>query len=183
MTRHRHARYALMIAGLLASAGMALASEAETSASASGGRGQSGTASATAHYAGRIGFARTDTRTGALNIARGVALGVDRDGLSLSLSTAIAPQYGPAIATNYNISIGTNGEVARSGGRVESRGGSYRMASVAGRADTGDRYRPAVAVSQASGQTRFGGVVHANSRSSHDPARLVAVRRVFRPRP
>ncbi|MCK4343084.1 MAG: hypothetical protein KAY37_15320, partial [Phycisphaerae bacterium] len=113
MKRTNHtALMALVGFALLASAAACLASDAETSASATGGRRRSGTASAAARYEGDLGFARTNTRTGALNAARAVALGVDRDGVSLSVSTAIAPQHGPAVATNFNMSIGTRGDAA-----------------------------------------------------------------------
>ncbi len=101
-------------------AGAAIASDADTSATAGPGRYGTGTAAATAHYEGDYGFARTDSRTGAVNLARGVAVGVDEDGISLSLSNALAPRYGPAVATNFSMSIGTDGRVSTSTGRAES---------------------------------------------------------------
>jgi len=164
---------ALMIGGPIA----ALASDAETSATAT--RGRTGTAAATAHYAGEVGFARTTTSTGAVNVARAVAVGVDENGVSLSVSTAVAPRSGPAVATNFNLSIGTNGEVARSTGRAEAVGGAARTVSAGGKASS----TPAgsVAISHASGSTSCGGVVRVNTRSHHEPERVV-VKRVIRVR-
>ncbi|MEW6253139.1 MAG: hypothetical protein AB1716_21075, partial [Planctomycetota bacterium] len=100
---------------------LTLASDVETSASATGGRYGAGTATGTARYAGDVGFARTDTRTGEVNAARSVAVGVDPNGLSLSWSLALAPNRGPALATNFNMRIGADGQVAAS--NVLSRAG------------------------------------------------------------
>ena len=79
---------ALLSIALLAAS--ASASDARTSASAASNGRRSGTAAASATYKGDVGFARTDTRTGQINLARGVAVGVDDRGLSLSVSTALA---------------------------------------------------------------------------------------------
>lgn len=179
----RSKRYMLVLAAVSVVYGLSewsLASDARTSAQAGSGRGRSGTAAATAHYEGDVGFARTDSRTGRVNVARGVALGVDEDGLSFSLSTAVAPRNGPALATNFNVSIGTNGEVATSVGRAVASGGAERSVSAGGGSSSGDRFRSGSAVSQASGRTSFGGVVRAQTSSHHEPApvvRRVIVRR------
>jgi len=159
----------------------ARASDARTSASASGGGRRPGTATATAGYEGEVGFARTQTRSGPLTASRAVAVGVDEDGLSLSVSTAMATPVGPAFATNFNLSIGRDGDVAHSVGHVISTGGLTRSATAGGAASAGPsrgvsaRPSPAIASSRASGTTTFGGVVRATTRSYHEP-RVVVVR-------
>ena len=110
----------LMIGGLCATT--VHASEAATQASARGGRGRSGSAAATAQYTGDAGLARTQTRTGRINIARGLAVGVDENGLSLSFSHALAGKRGPAYSGTFNLSIGRDGQVAGSYGGAVSRG-------------------------------------------------------------
>lgn len=162
----------------LFSCASALASDAETTASATGGRGRTGSATATAHYEGDVGFARADTRTGAVNVARGVAVGVDENGLSLSLSLALAPLGGPALATNLNFSLGTNGEVATSIGNVVASGGINRAVTVGGRSSATPY--GASATSLASGSTRGGGIVRAVTRSDHYEHREVRPIRVIR---
>lgn len=159
----------------LAFANPARASDAETSATATGGRGRSGTATATARYAGDAGFARTDTRTGNANLARGVAVGVDENGISLSVSLAIAPQRGPAYATNFNLTFDTNGDGATSFGNVVATGGTRRTVTAGGRATTAPR--GPVATSMASGVARNGGIVRT---VTHSDRREVAVRRIIR---
>ncbi len=156
----------------------ASASDAETSASARGGRGQPGSASASARYVGEVGFARTDTRTGVLNLSRAVAVGVDRDGLSLSLSTAIAPQRGPALATNFNLSIGANGQVSHSNGQALAQGGRDRYVSAGGRSGT---HLGGSAISTARGLTRHGGIVRVSTQSRQDGPRS-GMRRLLRVR-
>lgn len=156
-----------------------LASDAETSATATRGYGRSGTATGMARYEGDLGFARTDTRTGRINAARSVALGVDRDGVSLSVSHAIAPQRGPALAANFNMSIGRNG-TSHSSGHSVARGGLERSVTAGGATTSGTRYSRPVATSIAGGKTSFGGVVRAQTRSHSSPERrIVPVRRVI----
>jgi len=156
----------------------AWASDAETSASATSGRGRSGTATATARYEGDIGFARTDTRTGAVNVARGVAVGVDEDGISLSISLAVAPQRGPAYATNFNLSFDTDGTSAASFGTALAAGGTRRTVSAGGRASATPS--GAVAASMAGGVTHNDGVVRAVTHSDRSAHREVVVRRIIR---
>ncbi|MBK9118157.1 MAG: hypothetical protein IPM18_00920 [Phycisphaerales bacterium] len=138
-------RYSGLVTGLMIGVGVsgAWASEAQTSASATGGR-NNGAATATARYDGQVGFARTDTKTGKVNLARGVAVGVDANGLSLSLSHAIAPQHGPAIATNFNMSIGRDGEVNHSVGSAVATGGSGRTVMAGGQTQSSVPGRVAV---------------------------------------
>ena len=155
-------------------------SDAQTSATAAAGNGRSGTAAATAHYEGDAGFARTETRTGAVNIARAVAVGIDEHGLSFSLSTAIAPKNGRAIAANFNLSIDADGGSAHSVGKTVSTGGAARSASAGGSTSTGSN--GSVAASRASGSTSFGGVVRAETRSEQHRAQPVVVCRVIRVR-
>jgi hypothetical protein len=149
----------------------ARASDAETSASATGGRGTSGTAAATARYEGDVGFARTDTRTGKINLARGVAVGVDEDGVSLSLSLAIAPKNGPAVATNVNLTFNRDGTTAVSTGRSVAAGGTTRTVTVAGRT-TATRH-DTVATSTAAGHTTNGGTVRAETHSDNSGHREI----------
>ncbi len=165
---------------ILSSAVSSFGSDAQTSATAAAGRGRTGTAAATAHYEGDAGFARTDTRTGAVNIARAVAVGVDEHGLSFSLSTAIAPKNGRAIAANFNLSIDADGGSAHSVGQTVSIGGVRRSASAGG--STSTESNGSVAASRASGSTSFGGVVRAETRSEQHRAQPVVVRRVIRVR-
>ncbi len=136
----------------------ALASEADTSAWAGAGRGRTGSAGATAHYEGDAGFARTDSRSGATSLARGVAIGVDEDGLSLSISHAIAPRSGPALATTFNMSIGEDGRVSTSGGLSVAESPLQRSVRAGGSAAT---YGPALA--SAGGSTDRFGTVHART--------------------
>ncbi len=161
--------------------GTVLASEADTSATAGNGRfNRNGTATATAGYQGDIGFARTDSRSGRISTARGVAVGVDEDGLSLSVSHAIAPRFGPALATNFNLSIGTNGEVAHSVGRTVSQGPISREATASGATRTGRN--GSVAVSEAAGRSdRFGRVdTETRARNSRGPRLLRPAGRTLR---
>lgn len=170
----------------------ALASSASTDASAGRDRRGVGNAEAAASYEGDAGFARTNTRTGRVNIARGVAVGVDEDGLSLSVSQAIDPKHGPSIATNFNLSIGRDG-VSASNGISTASGSNTRQVS-AGGAVSNERHTP-VAISTASGTTGPRGKVAARTNShttrpqprvirtsSHQP-RTIVVRTNERPRP
>lgn len=141
----------------------ALASDAETSASATGGRRASGNATATARYEGDVGFARTDTRTGQVNLARGVAVGVDEDGVTVSLSLAVAPKNGPAIATNLNLTFNRDGTTAVSTGHSVATGGAARTVSAGGRSTA--THHDAIATSTAAGHTTSGGIVRAVTRS------------------
>jgi len=140
-------------------------SDAETNAWASSARFGSGAAVATARYAGDLGFARTDTKTGTLNMARGVAVGLDEDGLSLSFSTALAPRLGPAFSTTFNMTIGSNGELAHSVGHSVATGGLERAVSAGGRSSSTRSGSTATAV--AGGKTVGGGVVEARTASHH----------------
>jgi len=161
----------------------ALASDAETSATAGSNRLQpNGTAQAAARYEGDRGFARTQSRSGPVNLARGVAVGVDERGLSLSVSQAVAPQAGPALAANFNMSIGMDGRVSGSTGLALSEGPLYRSASAGGRAGTG-RVSPA-AVSYASGKSDPNGRVTASTRAYESRSRPVsATYRAYPPSP
>lgn len=123
----------LAAAAAAAACATALASEAETSATAGSNRfNRNGTAAATARYEGDVGFARTDTRSGRVNLARGVAVGFDEDGLSLSVSNAIAGRFGPGLATNFNLSIGLDGEVSHSTGVAVTHAPIHQTVSAGG---------------------------------------------------
>ena len=154
----------------------AFASDAETSATAGSNRyHRNGTAQATARYDGNIGFARTDTQSGSVNLARGVAVGVDQSGLSLSVSNAIAPRFGPALATSFNLSIDRNGRVSRSRGTTVADGPIQRSATAGGRVGTGRHGNAATAF--ASGKTDRFGRVSAKTESEQYRPRRVLVRR------
>lgn len=159
----------------------ALAADAETSASAGGFRGsRSGTATATASFDGDVGFTRTDSRSGRVNVARGVAVGFDEDGLSLSISNAIDPRFGPAIATNFNMSIDRDGDVSTSGGLGLVSGPGFRQVTAGGATGTG--FVQPHATSFASGDTDARGRVIASTRSYSSP-RSVPIRVIHQPRP
>ncbi|TWT40576.1 hypothetical protein RAS1_42890 [Phycisphaerae bacterium RAS1] len=146
----------------------AIASEAETSASAFGRRFGPGSSAATARYEGDVGFARTETRSGDINLARGVAVGVDEDGLSLSLSNAVAPRGGPALATNFNMSIDRDGQVSTSTGMAVADGRFENEVNAGGAAGSGRGSR--AAISQAGGRSDPTGTVRAETHAdSFDP--------------
>lgn len=174
----RFARYAVALASLTLTAS-AFAADAATSATAGSGR-HGGNAAATASYNGDVGFARTDTRSGSVNLARGVAVGFDENGLALSVSNAIAPKHGPAVATNFNLSLGRDG-VAHSTGVSVANGPLHREATAGGSTSSGP-LRP-TATSIASGQTdRYGRVVaHTNAYSSPRPQAVRVIHREARP--
>jgi hypothetical protein len=157
---------------------LAMASDAKSSATASSGRGRSGTAAASASYKGDHGFARTNTKSGAINLARGVAVGVDKNGLSLSVSTAVASRFGPAVATNFNMSIGRDGHSSASVGRAVATGGRNRSVSAGGATTT---HRGGSSMSYATGR---GAKVKAVTKSHHHKPRkrLLPLRRVVRRR-
>ena len=112
-------------------AGTAMASEASTSALTGSDAFGNRRAEASAQYDGDFGFANTRTTTGHVSTARGVALGVDEDGLSLSVSNAVSVGNQSA-ANNLNLSIGTNGGVAISGGRSNASGPLQHSAAAGG---------------------------------------------------
>ncbi len=144
------------------------AGEASSSATAS----NLGTAAATAGYNGDgRGYVQTQTRTGNVNVARGVAVGVDQNGITFSASNAVASRFLPAaVASNLNITIGFNGQVASSGGISVAQGPVQRTASAGGFASN-NRFN-ATAGSTAGGSTDRFGTVRANTFSRSTPARL-----------
>jgi hypothetical protein len=166
----------LIILALLAHASAAWASDAETSATAGSRTGQSGTAEATARYEGDEGFARTQARSGLVSLARGVAVGVDGDGLSFSVSHAIDTPWGPALARNFSLSIGRDGKVSISRGGVVSDGQIERSASAGGWASSARH--DSQAGSFASGRTDPFGKVQARVESqSYNSYREYRLRR------
>jgi hypothetical protein len=142
----------------------ALAGEAATSATAgSSGRGP-GTAGATATYdGGGIGYTDTQAQSGRFNFARGLSVGLDQDGLSLSTSYAVAGQRGPAVAGTFNMNIGLDGQVSSSVGRSVAQGDPQRHVSAGGSA--GSVWGQPAAVATASGDTGPRGEVRAVTRS------------------
>ena len=163
-----------VFAGLVATSG-ALGGEANSSATAGNGRGRNGNAAASAGYTGDIGFARSDSNSGPISTARGVAVGFDERGLSLSVSNAIAPRHGPSIATNFNLSIGTDGSVSHSTGLAMALGNGNRSVTAGGSATA---HRGGSARSFASGRSDADGRVLTAGRSeSRAGRRLVKERR------
>lgn len=168
-----NARLLAALAGIFV-VGAANASDATTSASAGSNRYGPGTAAATASYGGDVGFARTDSRSGRVNLARGVAVGVDQNGLSLSLSNAVALQGGPAVATNLNLSIDRDGDVSVSGGHAVARGPIHQSVYAGGGAGNGR-----AAIATAGGNTdRFGRVdARTHARDYRPVSRIIRVGR------
>ncbi len=174
-----HMRITMGLAIGLASTSAALAGDATTDAWADSGRpGQNGSAGATADWNGNggRGFARTDTRSGRINLARGIAVGFDRDGIDLSFSHAIAPNRGPGYAGTLNVSIGRDGAVNHSYGGTVAMGGHRRDVRAGGATRSGGRDVGA-AVARASGNTRGGGIVRAGTHSHQYRPRPAVVRR------
>ena len=140
-----------------------LGSEAATQASVTNGRRGNGSAMATAQYEGTVGLARTRTQTGKVTLARGLAVGFDEDGLSVSVSHGVASRRGPAYAGTFNLAINPNGQVSGSYGGVLSRGGSSRSATAGSSVQAARRGGSATAF--ATGHTRGGGTVKASTQS------------------
>ncbi len=167
----RSMKHAMLIVGGLTIS--AMAGEATTNAWANNAGG--GTAGATASYDGApggMGVSRTRTQTGDINLSRGLAVGVDKDGLDFSFSHAIAPQHGPAYAGTFNVSVGTNGQVNGSYGTVLSQGGVVREVEAGGTTRSG--YNGA-STALARGDANPGGQVTASTHSYSSP-RATAVR-------
>ncbi len=149
----------------------ALAGEANSSASASSNRRGPGTAVATAGYEGNgIGFSQTNTRSGSTNLAQGLSLGFDEEGLSLSTSYAVAPRFGAAVAGTLNLAIGRDGSVATSVGRTVADGDPNRSVDAGGSARPGSLGRTPVAVASTGGATGPRGTVVSQTQSDSRPA-------------
>jgi hypothetical protein len=156
------------------------AGEASTSATASSWGWGRGVASATADYAGGgPGYAKTRTRSGPVNVAQGVALGLDQGGLSFSSSYAVAPGRGPAVAGTLNVNIGLDGQVSTSVGRTVARGDRSRTVFASGGVGPGHGARPATAT--VTGRTGPRGDVRSFTESSQ--RRPYPRRAVFKRRP
>lgn len=114
----RLSTFAMMTALTLGLAQVTLAGEAGSSASAGRNGWNSGNASADAYYDGNgPGIAKSKTKSNdRVSFGRAFAVGVDENGLSFSASHAAATRFGPGVAGNFNLSIGRDGEVSRSGG-------------------------------------------------------------------
>jgi hypothetical protein len=168
---------AAALAALMLLAQAARAGEASSSATAS----NNGAAAATAGYNGDgRGYVQTQTRSGNVTLARGVAVGVDQSGITFSASNAVAGRFLPAsLASNLNITIGFNGQVASSGGISVAQGPFERTASAGGFASN-NRFAGATAGSTAGGRTDRFGTVRANTFSRSTPARLPVARMPWR---
>jgi len=146
------------------------AGEAGSSASAGSNGFGSGSASADAYYHGDgPGMAKTKTRSGKVNFARGFAIGFDEDGLSLSVSHAVASRFGPAYAGTLSMNIGLDGSVSNSFGHALSLGSHRRSAQAGGFA--GSTPRGSTAGASAGGSTGFGGRVFTRTWSRSRPRR------------
>lgn len=138
-----------------------------------------GVAEATAHYDGRIGWARTNTETNRRGSnAQGLAVGVDDDGVSLSVSNAIAPRRGPALATTFNLSIGRDGDVSSSVGLSTANGPIAREATAGG--ETATRRSGGTAAAFADGRTDRFGRVDTVTHANQTPRRFVRGDRAVR---
>ncbi len=158
------------VCGLVLSGSTAVwAAESATSATVG-----AGTAGATARYSGDVGFARTDSQTGRVDLARGVAVGVDQNGLSLSVSHAVRPEHGPALAANMNVAIGRTG-VATSTGLTVASPGPLSSAAAGGSAST-NGWQPHSSA-QATGRSGPDGHVRAFTTADSAPAIRDVVRR------
>jgi hypothetical protein len=82
-------------------------------------------AGAEASYDGPAGIARTDTRVGRVNFARGLAVSYGPQGISLSQSIGVS-RGGVGTAHNFQLSVGPQGRHASHGG-VVSHGGDTRV--------------------------------------------------------
>lgn len=134
---------------------------ANTSATAGSDSYGPGTAAAAANYDGNgIGFTKTNARSGNVNLARGLAVGFDETGLSVSHSYAIAPRRGPGVGGTLNLHVGQQG-VAVSGGRTVASQDRTREVRVSGQA--GSNHGRPVATAAASGRTGGRGIVEANT--------------------
>lgn len=146
----------------------AFAADARTSAQAGQRPGQrNGDASATAQYEGDIGFARTNAVSGPTSASRGVAVGVDRNGLALSVSTAYAPAGGPSIGTSFNINIGAAGGSAHSRGDATADGPIERNVAVGGQ--VGQSRGVPQATASASARSDRLGMAQAQTHSQSSP--------------
>lgn len=169
----------MMLAAVLSAPLMALAGVAETSATASStGRGP-GVAEATATYDGDgIGMTRTKATSGRLNIARGLSVGFDADGLTVSNSYALAGRFGPAVGGTFNLHLGLDGKAAVSTGQVTASGDRARSVTAGGA--IGETYGRSVNTAHASGATGRRGRVEASTHASESGRRGMAVARSVR---
>jgi len=159
---------------LLAATMSAEAGQADSSASASSNGWRPGTAAASAGYSGGgVGFSETKTRSGLVNFARGLAFGIDENGLSVSSSYAVAPRRGPAAAGTFNLGVGWDGSVSHSAGRTVASGDRSRRVEAGGFADPGRRGRPASAGASVGGRTGPRGQVVSRTDSRSYRPRLV----------
>ncbi len=164
---NRKNRYSAGVAAvMMAFPFAAFAGVANTSATAGSSGWGPGTAAATANYDGDgVGFTKTKASSGKLNIARGLSVGFDQSGLSVSHSYAIAGQRGPAVGGTLNVHIGQDG-VALSGGQTVASQGRTREVTASGEAGSVGR-RP-VATAATSGYASGRGVVNARTFSRTD---------------
>jgi hypothetical protein len=120
-------------------------------------------AGAEASYDGPAGIARTDTRVGRVNFARGLAVSYGPQGVSISHSIGVS-RGGVATAHNFQLSVGPHGRHVSHGG-VVSRGGDTRVIS------GGETYTGRGGPHGGSFSSGTGHRTNAWSRSQSDPRR------------
>lgn len=162
--KNRMRKIGTLVASLALFVSVSIVSAGEASSDA--WANSNGAAGANAAYNGDgRGWAKTNTKSGNISYGRGTAFGIDRDGVSFSLSQALAPRFGPAIASTFNVSIGFDGEVNSSHGNSIARGGSVREVNAGGFANS-SRFLGGSAGATAGGRTENGGRVHAVTKSN-----------------
>lgn len=174
---HTRIRLATLTAVIgLAAAQTTLAGEATTSAGVSQVGTHPGTATATAAYNGDgRGHADTITRSGPVNFARGVAYGVDQNGLDFSVSYAVGGGLLPVRARTFNMSIGRDGSVSRSSGVVDASPSLITSVQAGGFARS--QRGGSISAATASGRSEpFGTVVGRTWSQSSRPPRLITQR-------
>jgi hypothetical protein len=156
------------------------ASDARTSAEVGSSRGGTDHAAATADYDGRVGIARTNAKTGKINLARGLALGLDEDGVSFSLSQALGGKRA-SLASNLNVSLNRDGDHSVSFGSTVSRGSQHHTARVEGGASADRRRTRATAAARGDADRRGRVDARASARNfereRHEPRRRPLVYR------
>ncbi len=159
---NRYSKFSTGVAAMMMAFPLAaLAGSANTSATAGSSGWGPGTAAATANYDGNgIGFSKTQANSGRVNFARGLSVGLDQTGLSVSHSYAVAGQRGPAVGGTLNVHVGHDG-VALSGGQSTASQGRSREVNVSGQA--GSNGRSPIATAAASGHASGRGVVNART--------------------
>lgn len=156
----------LICLGLLSNV---MAGTATTNANATSGFGPGSATANAAYTGGGQGRVRTDTRTGTVNFARGMAIGTDRDSIDFSVSYAVASPFLPAAASTFNLSIGRDGSVSSSNGLSVAGPAPFRSVTAGGFA--GSAPGGSVSGATVSGRSEPFGTVHGQTWSNSTPPR------------